>query len=161
MREVLERDVLDLRGRLDEELDDGVRVGERVLGRRREVLDQREARALVGAHDHAPVERAAVRGHLDVERLLELDALRHVHEQAVLPAREVLDRELVVVGDDLRRVVRRQRLERDALRRREDLDPVLGDDAPVPATSRSSAGLVSDTLVSGTLVGRGRSRAGP
>ena len=42
-REVLERDVLELRALLDEELDDGVRVGGE-LGRRGDVLlDQREA----------------------------------------------------------------------------------------------------------------------
>ena len=75
-REVLQRDVLDLGRRVDEQLDDGVRVGDRVGRRRREILDQREPRAFLGDHDHPPEERAAVRGHLDVERLLELDALR-------------------------------------------------------------------------------------
>ena len=128
LREVLQRDVLDLRGRLDEDLDDRVRVRDGVGSGRGEILDHREARALLGDDHHAPVERAAVRRHLDVERLVDLDALRHADEQAVLPAREVLERELVVVGDQLRRVVRRQRLEGDPLGRADDLDPALGDD---------------------------------
>src|SRR5581483_4445900 len=42
--------------------------------------------------------------------------------------REVLDRELVVVGDDLRGVVGREGLERDPGRRGDDLDPALGHD---------------------------------
>src|SRR6185436_5861856 len=47
VREVLQRDVLELRGLLDEQLDRGVRVPAHVVARARVLLDQREARALL------------------------------------------------------------------------------------------------------------------
>src|SRR5581483_9928044 len=54
LAEVLQRDALDLRVRRDEQLDDRVRVAERVGAGGREILDHREPRALLGLHDHAP-----------------------------------------------------------------------------------------------------------
>jgi hypothetical protein len=51
-----------------------------------------------------------------------------VYEQPVLPAREVLERELVVVRDQLRVVVARERFEADAVRRADDFDAIFGDD---------------------------------
>ncbi len=127
-REVLQGDVLELRGRLDEELGDRVRVGLGVGARRRVLLDQRRARALLRDDDEPP-ERLAGRGDADVERLLELDALRDDDEQAVLPHRRVVRRELLVPADERVEalVLLGERLERDALGRLLDLDPVGGD----------------------------------
>src|SRR5581483_11497687 len=127
-REVLERDVLELRALADEELGDRVRVA-RQLGRRRGVLlDQREPRAGLG-HDEQPPEERAPLGrvpHANVERLLELDALRDDDEQAVLPERGVVRGELLVGADELAepRVVA-ERLEDDSLGGAVDRDPAL------------------------------------
>src|SRR5206468_2902728 len=82
-REVLERDILELRGRLDEELRDRVRVGLRRGVGRGVLLDQRGTRAFFGDDDEPP-ERLARHGDAHVERLLEHDALRYDDEQAVL-----------------------------------------------------------------------------
>ena len=131
-REVLDRDVLELRGLLDEELDDRVRVAGKLRRARDVLLDQAEARALLGDDEQAPEERAVVDGVRDphVERLLEHDALRDVDEQAVLPERGVVRRELLVPADERvqPRMVSAQRLEGDALGRSGDLDPAFGDE---------------------------------
>jgi hypothetical protein len=98
-REVLERDVLELRRRLDEELGDRVRVGLGVGLGRRVLLDQRRSGTLLRDDDEPP-ERLAGRGDADVERLLELDALRHDDEQPVLPERRVVGCELLIPADE-------------------------------------------------------------
>ena len=127
-REVLERDVLDLRFLADEELDDGVRVAGESGVRRGELLDQAEPAAGLGDHEQAPEERAAVGRVRDphVERPLEDHALRNVDEQAVLPARRVLGGELLVGPDELPELRMRlvEHLEADSLRRALDLDAI-------------------------------------
>jgi hypothetical protein len=82
----------------------------------------------VGHDDEAP-ERLAGGGDADVKRLLELDALRDDDEQAVLPERRVVRRELLVPADERVEalVLLGQRREGDALGRLLDLDPVGGD----------------------------------
>ena len=97
------RDVLELRGLLDEELDHGVRVAGELGPRRGVLLDQREARPSLGDDEQAPEERAALDRVRDphVERLLEHDALRDVDEQAVLPRGRVVGGELLVGADQL------------------------------------------------------------
>ena len=156
LREVLERDVLELRALLDEELDGGVRVAGRLGRRRRVLLDEREAAALLG-HDEQPPERRAalVARDADVERVVELDALRNADEQAALPGRGVVRGELVVGADERAQalVVFRQRLRtrcRPAACRSRSC---LRQPWPVPATSISSMSL----QLAGTVPGHGRS----
>src|SRR5204862_6139713 len=97
---------------------------------RRVLLDQRELRALLGDDEQAPEERATGDGVRDayVERLLENDVLRHVHEQAVPPERRVVRRELLVPADErvepLLRLV--ERLEADACLGRNGVDAHTG-----------------------------------
>ena len=95
---------------------------------RRVLLDDRCAGALLRDHDEAP-EGLARRGDADVERLLELDALRNDDEQAVLPQRRVVGRELLVPADERVEplVLLGQRREGDPLGRLLDVDPVGGD----------------------------------
>ena len=130
LREVLQRDVLELRAVLDEELDDCVRVAGDGRIRGGVLLDQREARAGLGDDEQAPEERAAVGCVRDphVERLVEDDVARDDDEQSVLPQRGVVRGELLVPADELvePRVIG-ERLERDALRRALDLERRLGD----------------------------------
>src|SRR5690349_23117623 len=59
------------------------------LFRSRVLLDQAEARALLGHDEQSPEERAVCDRARDahVERFLELDPLRNLHQQAVLPHR--------------------------------------------------------------------------
>ena len=102
LREVLDRDVLELRRLADEELGDGVRVrGESGLADayssirlKREPSSATTSRRQMSA---PPVDRAR---DPYVERLLELDALRDVDEQAVLPDRRVVRGELLVPADE-------------------------------------------------------------
>ena len=93
-REVLDRDVLEPRPLADEELDRGVRVGNELGCGRGVLLDQAEARALLRDNEEAPEKRGArsLPRQPDVERLLELDPLRDVNQQAVLPRRRVVGR---------------------------------------------------------------------
>jgi hypothetical protein len=85
--EVLQRDVLELRAVLDEQLDDCVRVAGDRGACGRVLLDQREARAGLRDDEQAPEEGAAVRRVRDphVQRLVEHDVARDDDEQAVLP----------------------------------------------------------------------------
>ena len=142
-REVLDRDVLELRRRLDEELDDRVRVGAELRDAETVLLDQREARALLGDDEQAPEERAAldrVRDP-DVERLLELDARAgrrragRASTCAALCAANFSSR-----ADELCRGVVRSSSGSKTMPvgRALDLDPGLARRAASPATSRSS-----------------------
>src|SRR4051812_11510873 len=127
-REALNGDVFELRALLDEELRDRVRVAREpgVLGH--VFLDDREAAAFLRDDEEAPEESAPFDRVDDphVERLLDLDALRHAHEQAVLPLRRVVSGELLVRPDERaeKRVVL-QALEDDPVGRALDLDPTL------------------------------------
>src|SRR5262249_33431072 len=120
LREVLQRDVLELRALLDEELDDRGRVAGDLRMRGGVLLDQREARALFRDDEQAPEQRPAVRRVRDahVQRLVEYDAARNDDEQAALPERRVVRGELLVPADELvqARVVVGEKVERHAVR---------------------------------------------
>jgi hypothetical protein len=126
---ILDRHVFDLRRLLHEELDDGVRVGREAGLRRGVLLDHAETALRLGDDQQAPEKRAAVGGADDphVQRLLEHDAPRDVHEQTVLPLGRVVGGELLGIVHQLAQAwMLRQRLERDPFRGALDLDSGLG-----------------------------------
>ena len=130
--QVLDGDVLDLGAVLDHDLDGGVRVGGELRHCRRVLLDHGEPALRLGDDQQPPEQRATLDrvGDPDVERLVDDDALGHVDEQAVLPHRRVVGRELLAVADERpeQRMVVREQLEADALGRVLDRDPVLADE---------------------------------
>jgi hypothetical protein len=140
-RQVLQRNVLELRSLAHEQLGCFVRVRVQLRIGGDDLLDEGEARAGICDHEQAPEERRLVRGAGDahVERLLELHALRDVDEQAVLPDGGVVRRELLVPADERVEplVPFVEPLERDPVRRTLDRDP-LSVIVASPATSRSS-----------------------
>ena len=126
-----ERDVLELRGLLDEDLGHRVRVALELGRGRRRVLDQRETALRLRDHEQPEEQRAAL-GRVDDlngERLLELHALGHHDQEAVLPDRGVVRRELLVGPDQLAEALMvGERLERDpGIGRADDRDPALAD----------------------------------
>ena len=126
--EVLQGDVLDLRSLADEELGDGVRVAGELGRGGRVLLDDAEAALGLGDDERPPEERSALARVRDpnVERLFEHKSLRNLDEQAVLPERGIVSRELLVRADERpEQLVVAQRLEGDSFGRALDLDPVL------------------------------------
>ena len=102
-REVLDRDVLELRALADEELGDGVRVAAAARGSRRRTPRsgvKREPLSATTRSRQKSVPFSALIRDPDVERPLELDALRDVDEQAVRPERGVVGGELLVPADE-------------------------------------------------------------
>ncbi len=85
----------------------------------------------LGDDQQAPEERTALDRVRDpyVQRLLEHDAFRNVHQQAVLPEGRIVRRELLVPADQRmqQRVVLRECLEAHTVRRALDLDAGLTD----------------------------------
>jgi hypothetical protein len=130
-REVLDRDVLDAGSVANHDLDRRVHVRREVLFRRRVLLDQREAALGLCDDEETPEERAAFHGVRDahVQRLLEHDPARHVHEQPLAPHGGVVRGELLVPADERveELVVLGKRLEADALGSALDLDSALPD----------------------------------
>ena len=96
---VLDDDVREVRRFGQHELGDAVGVAG-LTGQM--LLDQRCLGTFAERHDHAPLLSGLRRGDLvrRVERQLDLDASRHVQEQAVGPERPVLGGEPLVVADD-------------------------------------------------------------
>jgi hypothetical protein len=131
LREVLDRDVLELRRLLDVELADRVEVAGKVWRGGRVLLDQSEP-ALGLGEDEEPEEEHALLDRVDHsngERLLQHDAAGNDDEQAVLPHGRVVRRELLIRADEPgEALVILEGLEPDALRRvLLDRDPSLVD----------------------------------
>jgi len=100
-REILGRDVVQVGGRADDQLDHGVEQGVGLVGGGAVVLPDLGLGALLEYDQGAPVDGGAVGIELevDLDRLVALDVLRHVDEHAVVQVRLVAGDKGVIGGN--------------------------------------------------------------